>query len=179
MNGYWKMVHYSGLQDIQRSWTRILLCSVVVDFTHILQILLHDITLHILSILKPGLKDIKFYDLCENNILLSYGWSVIYRRTDDTTLQWRHNERNGVSNHRCFDCLFNRLFRRRSKKTSKLRVTGRCEGIHRWLVNSPHKGPVTRKMCPFDDVIVTNALSSQSYSMIMYIMYKDVWKNNY
>ena len=25
--------------------------------------------------------------------------------------------------------------------------------IHRWLVNSPHKGPVTRKMFPFDDVI--------------------------
>ena len=26
-------------------------------------------------------------------------------------------------------------------------------GIHRWLVNSPHKGPVTSKMFPFDDVI--------------------------
>ena len=44
------------------------------------------------------------------------------------TLQWRHNERNGVSNHRRLDCLLNRLFRRRSKKTSKLRVTGLCEG---------------------------------------------------
>ena len=28
-------------------------------------------------------------------------------------------------------------------------------GIHRWPVNSPHKGPVTRIMFPFDDVIVT------------------------
>ena len=27
-------------------------------------------------------------------------------------------------------------------------------GIRRWLVNSPHKGPVTRKMFPFDDVIM-------------------------
>ena len=27
-------------------------------------------------------------------------------------------------------------------------------GIHRWPVNSPHKGPVTRKMLPFDDVII-------------------------
>ena len=26
-------------------------------------------------------------------------------------------------------------------------------GINRWPVNSPHKGPVTRKMFPFDDVI--------------------------
>ena len=27
-------------------------------------------------------------------------------------------------------------------------------GIHRWLVNSPHQGPVTQKMIPFDDVII-------------------------
>ena len=27
-------------------------------------------------------------------------------------------------------------------------------GIHRWPENSPHKGPVTRKMFPFDDVIM-------------------------
>ena len=40
------------------------------------------------------------------------------------SLQWRHNERDGVSNHRHLDCLFNCVFRRRSKKTSKLRVTG-------------------------------------------------------
>ena len=43
-------------------------------------------------------------------------------------LQWRHNGRDGVSNHQRLDCLFNRLFRRRSKKTSKLHVTGLCEG---------------------------------------------------
>ena len=39
-------------------------------------------------------------------------------------LQWRYNERDGISNHQPHDC----LFRRRSKKTSKLRVTGLCEG---------------------------------------------------
>ena len=27
-------------------------------------------------------------------------------------------------------------------------------GNHRWPVNSPHKGPVTRKMVPFDDIIM-------------------------
>ena len=27
-------------------------------------------------------------------------------------------------------------------------------GIHRWPVNSPHEGPVTRKMFPFDDVFM-------------------------
>ena len=41
-----------------------------------------------------------------------------------TALQWRHNERDCVSNDRRLDCLFNRLFR--PKKTSKLRVTGLC-----------------------------------------------------
>ena len=31
-------------------------------------------------------------------------------------------------------------------------------GIHRWPVNSPHKGPVTRKMFPFDDVIMNSEI---------------------
>ena len=31
---------------------------------------------------------------------------------------------------------------------------GFVRGIHRWLVNSPHKGPVTWKTFPFDDVIM-------------------------
>ena len=44
------------------------------------------------------------------------------------TLQWRHNECGGVLNHQPQDCLLHRLFGRRSKKTSKLRVTGLCEG---------------------------------------------------
>ena len=30
-------------------------------------------------------------------------------------------------------------------------------GINRWPVNSPHKWPVTRKMFPFDDVIMSPA----------------------
>ena len=49
-------------------------------------------------------------------------------------LQWRHNGRDGVSNHQPRHSLLNRLFSRRSKKTSKLRVTGLCEG------NSPVTG---------------------------------------
>ena len=36
--------------------------------------------------------------------------------------------RDGVSNHQPHHCLLNRLFGRRSKKTSKLRVTGLLEG---------------------------------------------------
>ena len=33
-------------------------------------------------------------------------------------------------------------------------------GIHLWPVNSPHKWPVTRKMFPFDDVIMIWTLAS-------------------
>ena len=58
-------------------------------------------------------------------------------------LRWRHNDHDGVSNHQPHGCLLNRLFRRRSKKTSKLRVTGLCVGNSPGPVNSPHKGPVT------------------------------------
>ena len=70
------------------------------------------------------------------------------------SLQWRHYEQNGVSNHQPHDCLLNRLFRCRSKKTSKLRVTGLCVGNSPVTCEFPHKGPVTRKMFPIDDVIM-------------------------
>ena len=53
---------------------------------------------------------------------------------DVTALQWRHNGRDGVSDHLPQDCLFNHLFRCRWKETSKLRDTGLCVG------NSPVTG---------------------------------------
>ena len=43
------------------------------------------------------------------------------------SLRWRHNGCDSVSNNQPQHCLLNRLFRRRLKKTSKLRVTGLCE----------------------------------------------------
>ena len=61
---------------------------------------------------------------------ISWGWKgLVY-----PTLRWRHNEPHGVLNHRPLDCLLNRLFICRSKKTLKLCVTGLCEG------NSPVTG---------------------------------------
>ena len=58
-------------------------------------------------------------------------------------LQWRdwcHNRRDGISNHQPRQCLLNCLFRRKSKRTSKLRVTGLCEG------NSPVTGEFPAQM---------------------------------
>ena len=54
-------------------------------------------------------------------------------------LQWCHNEHGGISNHQPHDCLLNCLFRHRSKKTSKLRITGLCAG------NSPVAGEFPTK----------------------------------
>ena len=76
---------------------------------------------------------------------------------------WRH-ERDGVSNHQRLDCLLNCLFRRRSKKKSKLRVTGLCKGNP--PVDSPRKGPVRRKFFPFDDVsmwLIENIYHRRTY----------------
>ena len=86
---------------------------------------------------------------------------AIIRQLRGISLQRRHNDHHCVSNHQPYGCLLNRLFRRRSKKTSKLRVTGLCAGNSPGPVNSPHKGPVTRKMFPFDDVIMMRKISHE------------------
>ena len=86
------------------------------------------------------------YDLDTSNELkhLSTGWiryplfaavtGIYPHLAPQYPLQWRHNGRDGVSNHLRLGCLLNRLFRCRSKKTSKIRVTGLCGG------NSPVTG---------------------------------------
>ena len=70
-------------------------------------------------------------------------------------LHWRHNGRDSVSNHQPYDCLLNRLFRHRKHQSSAWLAF--VWGIHRGPVNSPHKWPVTRKIFPFDDVIMDEA----------------------
>ena len=64
-----------------------------------------------------------FYDYCPRMDMISF-----------LSLQWYHDGRDSVSNQQPHDCLLNRSFRSRSKKTSKLRVTGLCAG------NSPVAG---------------------------------------
>ena len=108
------------------------------------------ITNHKSDIVCPKLKEhivIHFLsDLIVNHITQSL--------MSDISLHWRHNDHDGVSNQQPHGCLLNRLFKRRSKKRSKLRVTGPCAGNSPGPVNSLHKWPVTRKMLPFDDVIM-------------------------
>ena len=79
----------------------------------------------------------------------------LYRRgVTKGPLHWRHNELDGVSDHQPHDCLLTCLFRHRSNKTSKIRVTGLCEGNSPGTGEFPAQKPITRKMFPFDDVIM-------------------------
>ena len=66
-----------------------------------------------------------------------------------TALRWGHYERDGVSivcHTVCSDA-----DQRKHQSSASLAFV---RGIHRWPVDSPHKGPVTRKMFPYDDVIM-------------------------
>ena len=72
------------------------------------------------------------------------GWEDIKMLVPATiSLQWRHNELDGLSNHQPHDCLLDRLFGRRLKKTSKLCVTGLCVG------NSPLTGEFPAQMASY------------------------------
>ena len=79
----------------------------------------------------------------------------------------RGHGRDGVSNHQPYHCLLNLLFRRRSKHQSSASLAF-VRGIHRSPVNSPHKWPVTRKMFPFDDVIMGSGVFSKSLTNFLW-----------
>ena len=68
-----------------------------------------------------------------------YGWNHLLH----VSLRWRHNDGDSVSNHQPHDCLLKHLFRRRSKKPSKLPVTGLCAG------NSPGTGGFPAQMASY------------------------------
>ena len=93
--------------------------------------------------------------------------SSVWRR--HCSLQWRHNDRDGVSNHQPSNCSLNRLFRHRSKKTSKLRVTGLCA----W--NSPMTGESPAQRASSVEIVsiwwrhLVNGRSVQTYMPPLYI----------
>ena len=62
-----------------------------------------------------------------------------------------------------YSILYSDVAQRKHQSSASLAFV---QGIHRWPVNSPHKKPVTRKMFPFDDVIMKksaqNTFLSQS-----------------
>ena len=70
------------------------------------------------------------------------------------TLHWRHNEHDGISqisSLQIYSTVYSGADHRKHQSSASLAFV---RGIHRWPVNSPHKGPVTRKTFPFDYIIV-------------------------
>ena len=70
------------------------------------------------------------------------------------TLQWCHNERDGISCHQLkivYSTIYSGADQRKHQSSASLAFV---QGIHRWPVNCPHKWPVTWKMFPFDDIIM-------------------------
>ena len=80
------------------------------------------------------------YDLVSLLVLAISLWKDSGPWWRHDTLQWRHNGRDGDSTHQSHESLLNRLFRRKSQKTSKLHVTGLCAG------NSPVTGEFPAQM---------------------------------
>ena len=81
-----------------------------------------------------------YNDICYRTIQGQCHCDIVDNKFNDISLRWRHNGRDSVSNHQPHDCLLSRLFRRRSKKISKFRVTGLCAG------NSPGTGEFPAQM---------------------------------
>ena len=83
-----------------------------------------------------------YYLKCEMDLPVAcakFYWEIRCH-PNGNTLQWRHDGSDGFLNPQSHDCLLNRLFRCRSKKTPKLRVTGLCAG------NSPVTGELPAQM---------------------------------
>ena len=77
------------------------------------------------------------------------------RQTRLNTLQWRHTECDDFSKHRRLDCVLNLLSGTDQSKHQSPASLAFVRGIHRWPVDSRHKGPITGKMFAFNDVIMT------------------------
>ena len=89
-------------------------------------------------------------------MILSYNEFIICCLIRATSLQWRHNGHDGISNHQLHDCLLNRFFfqvqiRENIKALRHWPLWGEFTG-DRWI--PLHKGPVTQKVFLFDDIIM-------------------------
>ena len=81
-------------------------------------------------------------------------WQQFWGRKFTVTLQWRHNGHDAsqiTSLTIVCSTGYSGADQRKHQSSASLAFV---RGIHRCPVNSPHKGPVTRKMFPFDDVIM-------------------------
>ena len=87
-----------------------------------------------------------------------YVWSCREICLGLKSLRWRYNGRDGVSNHQPHDCLLNRYSDADKKNIKAPGHWPLCEEFTGDRRISRTKRPVTRKMFPFDDVIMVPQL---------------------
>ena len=99
-----------------------------INFNPIMEIIIHSIVWDAITYTFPHLNgcSVEVWEWKINSPVTKF--TDAYVPWLSTSLQCSYNERVGVSNNQSRDCLLNRLFRHRSKKTSKLRVTSLCAG---------------------------------------------------
>ena len=68
-----------------------------------------------------------------------------------------------------YSTVYSRADQRKHQSSASLAFV---RGIYQWPVNSPHKWPVTRKMFPFDDVIMVFVLSLKNRQYIICDMHQ-------
>ena len=123
--------------------------------------------------------DSSFIEVCLNGPTDNKSWGnslVLYRREDINWIngdpnhrclrsQCRHNECDGVSNHRRLHCVLNCCSRCTSKKTSKFRVTGLC------VENSPVTGEFPTQKASYAEMFpfASGYIQMTSSNGIMYI----------
>ena len=103
------------------------------------------------------------------SIILSLPWYTVLHlaashnnHNNHKALRWRHSGSDSVSNHSLtivYSTVYSDADLSIHQSSASLAFV---RGIHRWPVNSPHKWPVTRKMFPFDDVIMESVLPISS-----------------
>ena len=92
---------------------------------------------------------------CNNGYIIQMGYPSIWDNNSmSMSCGWHYNDViMSVSNHQRLDCLAvcSGVYQRKHQSSVPLAFV---RGIQWWPMDSPHKGPVNRKMFPFDDVIM-------------------------
>ena len=107
--------------------------------------------LHIFVVAGVWLYIAYFYNTAVLCDAVNPGSRETVRLGKNVTLLWRHDGDDSVLNQQPCSTVYSDADQRKHQSSASLAFV---RGIHRGPVNSPHKWPVTRKMFPFDDVIM-------------------------
>ena len=81
------------------------------------------------------------------------------------TSQWARRRLKSPASPFVYSAVYSRADQRKHQSSASLAFV---RGIHRGPVNSPHKWPVTRKIFPFDDVIMKQQSNKYICHMLWY-----------